>query len=338
MKIIKKIDYDFWFDVARKCEYATFFHSPLWHQLALSTYPHYKDASIGVELNTGTRAVLPLLETGRSTRGIFRKLVSTFAGCYGGVIADGPITIDECNYIYQKAVTWDIEQIVILGNPFCDVQTDALQCEKEDYFTQVLTINQEFDNVLSGFSKGHRRNTKKGKQLGVTTRVANTLDDYKCYFDVYQDSIVRWGDKTSSRYPWSLFENGCRFSQENPDLIKLWFAELEGKVIAGAWVFYWNNHAVYWHGAALGDYFSYYPNNVLLADVIEDVCNRGFKYFDFNPSGGHDGVAKFKERFGAEKWPLMYYMLDGGLYKHIKVGKRYSTDLVKGISRAVAKL
>ena len=92
MRIIKNVDDQFWLDVARKCDYATFFHTPYWHRLAEKTFPHYQDVTLGVELDTGTRAVIPLLETGRVGKGLFRSMVSTFAGCYGGLIADGPLS------------------------------------------------------------------------------------------------------------------------------------------------------------------------------------------------------------------------------------------------------
>ena len=36
-------------------------------------------------------------------------------------------------------------------------------------------------------------------------------------------------------------------------------------------------------------------------NIILDAIEKGYKYFDFNPSGGHKGVVKFKETFGTNK-------------------------------------
>jgi hypothetical protein len=35
--------------------------------------------------------------------------------------------------------------------------------------------------------------------------------------------------------------------------------------------------------------------------MIEHYLGAGFAYYDFNPSGGHEGVVSFKSRFGAER-------------------------------------
>jgi hypothetical protein len=39
--------------------------------------------------------------------------------------------------------------------------------------------------------------------------------------------------------------------------------------------------------------------NLLMAEAIRDASLRGYRWFDFNPSGGHAGVQDFKRRFGA---------------------------------------
>ncbi|MDN5849505.1 MAG: GNAT family N-acetyltransferase [Nitrococcus sp.] len=307
MKILKEVDRDMWWEVAMACPYATFFHSPLWHQLASETYREKQDASIAAVCDNSTRMVLPLLQTGRRRRGLFRSLASTFAGCYGGVIADGPISKSEVGNLYTVALAGNVGRFQITSNP---IQTDfhtarLLGVEANIDVTQILALNGDFDAIKSGFSKGHNSSIKKGHRMGVTVRQAESLDDYRAYYSAYEDSLRRWKEKATSCYPWRLFENGFRLSQEHPQHIKLWLAEIDQKVIAGAWVFYWNNHADWWHGAAYEEYFNYYPNNVLQVEIIRDALTQGYKYYDFNPSGGHDGVARFKGRFGADEWPIM---------------------------------
>jgi len=39
--------------------------------------------------------------------------------------------------------------------------------------------------------------------------------------------------------------------------------------------------------------------HVLIHHLMEIACSRGHRWFDFNPSGGHAGVAAFKKGFGA---------------------------------------
>jgi lipid II:glycine glycyltransferase (peptidoglycan interpeptide bridge formation enzyme) len=72
-------------------------------------------------------------------------------------------------------------------------------------------------------------------------------------------------------------------------------------------VFYWGGHAVYWHGAAHEDALQLRPTHVLHAAIIKDACARGYRYYDFNPSGGLEGVARFKAGFGTELVPFRRY-------------------------------
>jgi CelD/BcsL family acetyltransferase involved in cellulose biosynthesis len=81
--------------------------------------------------------------------------------------------------------------------------------------------------------------------------------------------------------------------------IKLWTAVVEDRLVAGALCFYGQGQVVYWHGAALEAYFHVRPVNLLFCEAIKDACETGYRWFDFNPSGGHEGVKAFKQSFGA---------------------------------------
>ncbi len=76
---------------------------------------------------------------------------------------------------------------------------------------------------------------------------------------------------------------------------------IDEKIVSGALLFYCGNHIVWWHGATLSDFFNHYPANFLQNEIIKESCEKGYKYYDFNPSGGHEGVMKFKDRFGAKR-------------------------------------
>jgi hypothetical protein len=58
--------------------------------------------------------------------------------------------------------------------------------------------------------------------------------------------------------------------------------------------------------------------NLLLHDVIRDACERGFRWFDFNPSGGHEGVAAFKRSFGAECRPAPVVTIEGARHRLVR--------------------
>lgn len=124
------------------------------------------------------------------------------------------------------------------------------------------------------------------------------MSDWQQYYHVYENTLLRWGDRASSRHSWEIFNE---MFQRNSANIKLWLAiNKDEVVVAGAIIFYAKKHVVYWHGAALGEYFCFRPVNLLFYEIIKNTCAKRYSWFDFNPSGGHEGVVRFKKSFGAK--------------------------------------
>lgn len=317
VQIAENRDDGLWWDIARKCEYATFFHTPLWHELACATYPLFRDRTVFGVTENEVNIVLPLLETAQHAGGKYRTLTSSFAGCYGGLISDGIVSPDEERQIYRHVLSRHVGRLQLNENPLSrrpagppDEKTD----QRGD-FTHILKLDRDFPSLVSGFQKGHRSSMKKGIKAGVTVRQAHTESDYRAYFDAYRDSLRRWGDRVTNEYPWDLFRQGYLLSRKHPENIVLWLAVLDERILGGAWFFYWNQHAAYWHGAAYEDAFKFCPNNVLQGYIIQDAIDKGYTYYDFFPSGNQEGVARFKSHFGAEKWPFSRWTYRNRLFK-----------------------
>ena len=295
-----EVDDETWFGVAKRCPYATLFHTPLWRRLAVEGAGGCRDASFALTLPSGVRAVFPLQELlPRHGRG--RYLTSTYPYGYGGPIADGTLSVGDLRALYGHA---HAATTSVTGNPYASEPPVLRGWSRHDVATQVLDLTDGYEELRRRFSKGHRAAITQAARKGVTTRVASSLDDYRSYYGVYEDSLRRWGDAASPRYPWSLFETGWRLAEEHPDSIRLWLAEHDGEVVAGAWLLEWHDHVMYWHAAALERAFEVRPANLLLANAIEDACDRGRRWFDFGSSGGHEGPEAFKRRFGATERPF----------------------------------
>lgn len=324
-------DDEVWWDVVRASEHATFFHTPLWHRLAEATFPECEDVTAAVELPGGGRAVLPLLRRREGPGGLLPRAHSTFAGCYGGLVADVPLAGPERASATRRLLDLQGPRFVLTGNPLGERrEPPADRGRLRMDAAHLLPLDAPFDELFGRFSKGHRSSTTKGRREGVTTRRARSLDDYRAYFGAYEASLERWGEEATSRYPWALFENGWRLSEEHPGRIELWLAELGGRVLAGAWIFYWNGVAHYWHGAAHEEARDVSATNVLLADVIADACRRELRRLDMGPSGGHEGVAAFKRRFGAEAVEFGRRIGEGPLAGAMRSARRLARRLLRG--------
>lgn len=303
LQLLRSPDDATWLEIAARCDSATFFHTPHWRDLVLRAFPEYRDATVGVTLD-GIRSILPMLESGRSTKGFHRHLVSTFAGCYGGLISEAPIPAGQKPQIYERLLGRRVGSLEMTECPLEKEASMPPGFSERPYSTHLLHLERGWEAVQRGFSRGNRASINRGHRQGVTCRIATDRDGYHDYYEVYLTSLCRWGDRATSRYPRRLFETGADLARDRPDNMRLWLAESQGKVLAGAWVFYWNRHAVYWHGATDEAYSSLRPSNVLHARIIQDACERGCLWYDFNPSGGHEGVARFKRSFGATERPV----------------------------------
>lgn|GEM_PF-1594273 len=144
------------------------------------------------------------------------------------------------------------------------------------------------------------RNISKAKRNGVTIRLAETRRDVSDYHRLYLRSVERWDPPPVHTYPESFFaELALSGGADREHARELWFAEHEGKVIAGALILKGRNHSAYWHGAMDPESAKLRPVNLLIASIVASMCDEGIRWFDFNPSMGLSGVEKFKSSFGA---------------------------------------
>jgi hypothetical protein len=325
MRIIESVPEQFWWDVARRCDYATFFHTPLWQELALRTHPTYSDATIGAILPSGVRAVLPLLRIRQY--GPFQRLLSTSEHCYGGIIADGPISAAEQTKIYARACGWRTFSLRYLDNPLAPQQRAGDGYEAMHDSTQIVELDGDFETVFARFDKKHRHAYRRGIQAGVRVRPATTLADYRAYFDSYRDTVDRWGLPADYGYGWELFEQCYELSRRHPEAITLWVAVVDDAVVGGTLAFYWRQHCAAWHGAMHRSYLGHRAMNVVDTEIIRDAIARGCKQYDFNPSAGMQGLIGYKSRFGACARPVTHWryehpLLKGGLrlYRQARYG------------------
>jgi CelD/BcsL family acetyltransferase involved in cellulose biosynthesis len=304
VRIIPNIDTGFWWEVARSCGYTTFFHTPLWHQLATLAYPGYRDRSVGFVLPSGVSAVLPLLETSRV--GPLRRLISTFESCYGGLIADGPLSYADEAAIYRVVLGWRALDYRVLSNPFAPSHAPLPGASLVSDATLVVDLDADFERVFARFSKGQRNSYRRGCKAGVQIRPATSLDDYRAYYRAYRDTVNRWGKPDTYGHPWELFASCYELSRRHPEQIALWTIVVDEKVVGGNLVFYWGQHSVVWHGALDRAYLSSGAMPVADTEVIRDAIARGFRYYDFNPSAGIAGIIAYKRGFGARERPVTH--------------------------------
>ena len=192
----------------------------------------------------------------------------------------------------------------LVEDPLAPLPQDIFGYKVSRDFTDVLPLHRGLEAVYAVRSSTKRKHIRRGRRRGVVSRLGLSLDDFSAYYAIYSDSLRRWGERVSSRYSWRLFESLHAAAAERRENIALWLAEIDGKTVSGLLIFYWNRRAVCWHSATSDEGLRDYAYSVLVADAIDDAARRGLDWFDFNPSGGHEGVVYFKRQFGTERMPM----------------------------------
>jgi len=284
-----------WDTIWQNCTYATFFHSREWAEI----WEVYKKGKMKpdpklFEFSDGLKALLPLSRQ-TSFLGLTNSYFSSPAGTFGGWISLDNLKMDHARLLVSYMVglghlTWRL-------NPYNDLACNSGAPITREDETHTLNLSHGFDDIFRKMTKGHRSAVRKAIRSGVEIKIATTLEDWKYYYQVYQDSLQRWGDRASSHYGWEMFHEMHRRHSPN---IKLWLATHSDQIVAGALCFYSLKQAIYWHGAGFEEFFNMRPVNLIICEAIKEACKQGYSWFDFNPSGPKEGVKNFKKSFGAQ--------------------------------------
>ena len=292
-----------WDMIWNDCDFSTYFHSREWSEI-WSKYTKRKmfPTPFLILFSDGKKALLPfscLKKDGLSPilMGTTRLYVSSPECTYGGWISADKLDNNHAlllsNLIIKKFnnLSWRL-------NPFDNTALDSGITISYEGETHAINLEKEFSAIASNMSKGHRSAVKQAIRSGVSVRLASSIEDWVSYYQVYKTSICRWGNRLlGDEYSWDLFQE--IFMRNSPN-VELWLSIYLDKVISGALCFHSKKHFVYWHGASMESYFNLRPVNLLLYEIIKKACEKKYTWFDFNPSGGLEGVRAFKERFGAQ--------------------------------------
>ena len=304
-----------WDKIWHECDYSTYFHSREWADIwSCYTKRKISPTPFLIKFSDGKRALLPfscLTEEGLKPFLIgTRRLYLSSAECtYGGWISSDKLEVEHAilllNLLKQK-----FRNLLWRMNPYDDIAIESrgnispanIDDQGE---THAINLEKGFDVIASKMSRDHRRAVKKAIQNGVSVRISSSIEDWHAYYQVYENTLSRWGNKLlGEKYSWEFFQD--IFKRNSPN-VELWLAIYQDRVISGALFFHSEKNFVDWHSAAMETYLNLKPVNLLLYEVIKQACTKGYTWFDFNPSAGLQGVKAFKEGFGAEplKCPII---------------------------------
>ena len=283
-----------WARAYSSCERATFFHGPKWSEIwEAYTRGRYRPTPRLVEFSDG-RAVVLGMTTERVGLGVERHHLSP-GGTYGGWVGAEPLPCEHVEVLTREIL--QLRSLVWRLSPY-DQDDASLRPDGHHDVTHVIDLRDGANAARGRWRSSARQQTRRAERAGVRVREGSTRDDWLAYDALYRMSIERW-DQPALLYEKSLF---MLLHELATPAVRLFLAEENGRPAAGAVLFVAHRHAVYWHGASVGQEVPG-ASNLLHWRILERLASQGIELYDLNPSGGHAGVARFKDTLGAERLP-----------------------------------
>lgn len=237
---------------------------------------------------------------------------------------------------------WD-ELIKMLGehgavflrvDPIVDLDSNNYQPKivpaTQPQCTLVLDLSLAPENLLAGMHQKTRYNINLAEKKGVIIK-EGTIDNF-----------LQLNKQTTTRDNFvSHHDNYYRQMAKSlgGEMVKVWQAGSNGKVLASSLVMYFGDTATYLHGASSNEDRNLMAPYLLHWEIIKDAKNNGFKYYDWwgvNPGNekhptykkSWEGISRFKRGFGGEfvsnppSFDLIYRPMWYRLYKLFKVARK----------------
>jgi hypothetical protein len=294
---LEPVSKNLWDEVARACTWATYFHTPAWAGCMADTFPGFSAEALGCTLDDGTAVVLPCVV--KKKKRLLRQVKdykSMEPGVYGGFMAQRPLVPQEIERLAAAVLRIKNSSGRIVETPWQPLNLPGSFISKK-LSTHIVALSPDFETLQREFSRGQKSNLSQARRKKVAVRRAATAQDIDAYFSLYLETVKRWGETAGALYSKELFVK--LFNAKDTHII-FTLAEVESRIVAGIIALAWGRTIMYWHGAALQEFFKHYPNNLLHAELMAWGCANGFQLYDMGSSAGLEGVARFKESFGAQ--------------------------------------
>jgi hypothetical protein len=293
-----------WNEVAQACPWATYFHTAAWAGCMVDTFPGFTAEALGCTLADGTPVVLPCVV--KKKKRLLRQVKdykSMEPGVYGGFLAPRLLAPEEIELLAEAVLRIKGASGRMVETPWQPLSLPASFISKK-LSTHIVALRPDFETLQKQFSRGQKSNLSQARRKHVAVRRAATEADIDAYFSLYTETVKRWGETAGAVYSKELFMK--LFKMDDRHII-FTLAEVESRIAAGIIAFAWGRTIIYWHGAALQEFFKHYPNNLLHAELLAWGCANGYQVYDMGPSAGLEGVARFKESFGAQAHDFRSY-------------------------------
>lgn len=175
-----------------------------------------------------------------------------------------------------------------------------------NFSTITLDISDDLETVMSRLNQKGRHAIKRAERDGVTTQHVDTTDkNCRIMYDLLAETAA-------GSFSIRSFDYYKTFWQRYADagLGQLFFAYVDGKIVAGAYGIAFGKKSTYKDGASVRERTAYGASHLLQWRMIEWMKSKGVEIHDFcgappsdqinNPDHPHYGIGRFKTSFNKE--------------------------------------
>lgn len=277
-------------------------------------YPFYRDLLVrlglgtpvylGVRRSEQLRGFLPAFSKQSSGGTVYCSL--PFFGPNAGVLC-GPEDRPEIHAVLLQELLRLAERSSALS---CAVYTPFLSQDfalYDDWFKDEVVVNK-FTQCLelswTQWPKEIQYDLRKAERASVTTTTEVTAERLSAFYEIYRQNCSDYGIPPK---PWECIEFLAddkfrgRFTQ-------IYFAILDGQVIAGLLVLLSPATASYYLPCSLASHRNLQAGTVLIAQAMEDAKSRGVRYWNWESSPDRMGVYQFKKKWGSREEEYRTYI------------------------------
>ncbi len=251
------------------------------------------------------QGILPLMYIQVHPWRVYNSL--PYYGSNGGILADNEKAYNELLNAYNEvAHSRSTLSSTIITNPLIEKSLHGVVHDYTDYrvgqLTRVSGTKDDWEKLLDRIESSARRNVKKALRKGVTVEVDHNQLGHLC--DMHRKNIQAIGGMPKSDEFFKLIPQYFAPGQD----FNLYVARLDGIVVAGLLIFYFNETVEYFTPAIDSEYRSNQPLSLIILTAMTEAARRGFKWWNWGGTWPSQiGVYRFKRKWAAIERRYYYY-------------------------------
>ncbi|MFX0203444.1 MAG: lipid II:glycine glycyltransferase FemX, partial [Candidatus Hodarchaeota archaeon] len=170
----------------------------------------------------------------------------------------------------------------------------------EQYLNYLIDLRKSPDLIFQSFSKSLRRNIRKAQKNDIIVEQIQDKRKLSIFYEMLRQTYSRTKVPLADT---TLFESAFD-SLDSREMVKFFLARLGNDYIAGRAVLSYKGVLHDWYACASNQYLKFYPNEMLVWEILNWAIKRGLHTFDFGGAGRPNegyGVRDFKARFNGKQ-------------------------------------